>query len=180
MKNLIILIGFITGLTLYGQDLQTETRAIEKAHETVSVAKKNFKKALGEAIKKKGPAGALGECKIMAPTLGLKNEQIELGRTSHKLRNQANKPREWVQPLLEEYKKSSVTDHAKNKLINFGPNHYGYVEPIYIEAVCLNCHGSDLKPEVRKELSELYPSDQATGFKLGDFRGLIWLESKAQ
>ncbi|MFM8269556.1 MAG: DUF3365 domain-containing protein [Pseudomonadota bacterium] len=50
---------------------------------------------------------------------------------------------------------------------------------MYVEAVCLNCHGTHLNPEVKKEISSLYPSDQATGFQVGDFRGLIWLESQS-
>jgi len=170
MKTLLFLILFLGGLknhNLIGQDIDTETKAIERAHETVWIARKNFRKAL-----------ASGECKMSVPKAGDKQEQIEVGRTSHKLRNQSNKPRDWVKPILEEYLRTPVRKQSQHKLIKLGPDHYGYAEPLYVEAVCLKCHGADLKPALRKELSEYYPSDEATGFKLGEFRGLIWLESK--
>jgi hypothetical protein len=169
MKTLLILLGVVASSNLFGENLESETKAIERAHETVSAARNNFKKAL-----------ASGECKMSAPPLGAKNENIEVGRTSHKLRNQTNQPRDWVKPILEEYVRTPVAKQDKHKLVNLGPGHYGYVEPLYVEAVCLNCHGATLKPEVRKEITKLYPSDSATGFKLGEFRGLIWLESKGR
>lgn len=174
-----IILIFGLSRNLPADDLSSETKAIERAHETVSIARKNFKKALQDAISEKGAQGALGECKLMAPSMGLKNDQIEVGRTSHKLRNQMNKPREWLKPILQEYLKTPVEKQARHKLVPLGPGHYGYIEPIYVEAICLNCHGANLKPEVRKEITNLYPSDQATDFKVGDFRGLIWLESRS-
>ena len=50
----------------------------------------------------------------------------------------------------------------------------GYVEPIRIEALCLNCHGETLTEPVQARLAELYPEDRATGFADGDLRGLFW------
>jgi hypothetical protein len=47
----------------------------------------------------------------------------------------------------------------------------GYVEPIYVKPVCLACHGGNVDPGVKAKLAELYPEDQATGFREGDFRG---------
>ena len=51
----------------------------------------------------------------------------------------------------------------------------GYLEPIYLQAMCLQCHGSDLGSGVRERLAELYPEDRATGFAEGDFRGMFWV-----
>lgn len=159
-------------------DLEADRKAIEKAHETTGSVRAQFKKELEQALKEKGPQGALGDCKVVAPKLGVKTEIIEVGRTSHKLRNPANQPRDWIKPLLDEYRNNPVKDHKSHRFVRLGPNHYGYVEPIYVEAVCLNCHGGQLLPAVKKEIHALYPQDQATGFKIGDFRGLIWLESR--
>jgi hypothetical protein len=164
----------------FAQDFESRKVAIEKAHESVGLVKKNFKKALTNAVASKGPEGALGDCKIVAPQLSVKNESVEIGRTSHKLRNPVNQPREWVKPILEEYVKTPRAQHKSQQIVSLGPNHFGYVEPLYVEAVCLNCHGGQLSRGVQKELNSLYPEDKATGFKVGDFRGLIWLESKTQ
>ena len=40
---------------------------------------------------------------------------------------------------------------------------------------CLQCHGTpnqDIAPETLAAIQKLYPDDKATGFKLGDLRGL--------
>lgn len=160
-------------------DFETQKKQIENAHQNIEAVKQNFRKALQKAVSEKGVQGAIGECKITASELGVKGAIVEIGRTSHKLRNPLNKPRDWIKPVLEKYTNTTKTKHEPYQVVQLGSHHFGYVEPIYVEAVCLNCHGTNIRPEVRKEISQLYPQDSATGFKVGEFRGLIWLESKA-
>lgn len=50
-----------------------------------------------------------------------------------------------------------------------------YAEPLVIDAVCLTCHGS-VGSDVAAALRERYPDDRATGYALGDFRGIAWAE----
>jgi hypothetical protein len=38
-------------------------------------------------------------------------------------------------------------------------------------ALCLQCHGENISPEVQAELARLYPEDKATGYSAGDIRG---------
>jgi hypothetical protein len=52
----------------------------------------------------------------------------------------------------------------------------GYVEPIFIQPLCVTCHGAELTPDLQAKLGELYPDDQATGYAAGDFRGVFWVE----
>jgi hypothetical protein len=52
---------------------------------------------------------------------------------------------------------------------------FGYVEPIRVEKVCLMCHGAEVPPPIAERIASLYPDDEATGFKEGDFRGLFWI-----
>src|SRR5690606_28580791 len=51
-----------------------------------------------------------------------------------------------------------------------------YNKPIIINnPVCLNCHGNisaEVPANVSALLSELYPSDKATGYKINDLRGM--------
>jgi hypothetical protein len=51
-----------------------------------------------------------------------------------------------------------------------------FYSPIVItNPLCLQCHGipgTDLAPSTVALLQQLYPRDEATGFKLGDLRGL--------
>ena len=52
----------------------------------------------------------------------------------------------------------------------------GYVEPIVMQPLCLACHGETLAPEVAEQIAAEYPEDRATGFRVGDFRGVFWVE----
>lgn len=42
-------------------------------------------------------------------------------------------------------------------------------------ALCVKCHGESIEAEVEAKLKELYPNDQARGFKEGDLRGAFTL-----
>jgi len=52
----------------------------------------------------------------------------------------------------------------------------GYVEPIFMQPLCVTCHGQTIAPELAAKLGELYPNDQATGYVAGDLRGVFWAE----
>lgn len=51
-----------------------------------------------------------------------------------------------------------------------------FYAPILLAApVCLQCHGrpeKDIAPATMAAIKKLYPEDKATGFQLGDLRGL--------
>ncbi|MFT6919058.1 MAG: hypothetical protein ACJA2G_001693 [Cognaticolwellia sp.] len=51
-----------------------------------------------------------------------------------------------------------------------------YMKAIPTGGLCLACHGSKLADDVSSKVNELYPNDQATGFKLGDIRGAFTLQ----
>jgi hypothetical protein len=42
----------------------------------------------------------------------------------------------------------------------------------------LACHGENIKPEVQALITKSYPKDLASGFKEGDFRGVVIAEIK--
>jgi hypothetical protein len=46
------------------------------------------------------------------------------------------------------------------------------------EAPCLVCHGESIAPAIAKTIGERYPADRATGFRLGDLRGIVVVESR--
>jgi hypothetical protein len=48
------------------------------------------------------------------------------------------------------------------------------VEPIYVQELCVTCHGSSVEPSLLEHIRERYPEDAAVGFEVGDFRGLFW------
>lgn len=153
---------------------EEEIRAIEKAHVAVAEVKADFKKALNEAIKKGDIKKALPGCQIKK----LKTEDMKVGRTSHRLRNKVNAPPEWTKSYLTQFSQAKRSDIPSHVFTKIGEHRYGYLQPVFVEPICLNCHGRSVKPEVLAAIHESYPQDQAINFELGDFRGLLWVEMK--
>ncbi len=65
-------------------------------------------------------------------------------------------------------KRAEIVEHNGERV-------FRYIQAIPTGELCLNCHGSDIKPNVRAKIQELYPADQATGFKPGELRGVFTL-----
>lgn len=160
-----------------------EIAAIERAHVASDEVRKNFKKVLAEAMAQGGPAKALPGCRVEAPKIparaqGKPQEILSVGRTSLKLRSPKNAPPTWTKPYLEKYAGLKPTELPKHEIVQLGKGHFGYLEPIFVEPICLNCHGSHLSSDVQKAIHQDYPDDQAVGFNAGDFRGFLWVELK--
>jgi len=149
---------------------EDELRAIERAHVAVAQIEANFQKAL------KNSKGDLGNCRIEKPKPGL----IKVGRTSERLRNPKNAAPDWVKPFLADLSKKKGSAASKGMLVKLGDGHFGYLEPILTEPVCLKCHGVKLDKPVEVSLYEMYPEDKAVGYHVGDVRGVLWLEMKKE
>ncbi len=162
-----------------GDSKQASTVAKEQVVRAATAALMPFKKQLKAALLAglaKGPEEALGACKDQAPRITAKAQGpgISLGRTSHRLRNPANAPPQWVRPILDRYVagKKPLGEPTVQRL---GDGRWGVVEPIVLQPMCTTCHGKQIAPSVARRLRELYPQDQATGFEPGDLRGVFWV-----
>jgi hypothetical protein len=135
--------------------------------------------ALTTGIQEKGPLEAMHSCNVLAPEILKKFERdrMAIGRTSHKIRNPKNTPAEWMKPLLEEYKNSSAKNPMEGRILKT-TNYIAYVEPIYVQKICLTCHGNDIPDALREGIQSKYPGDQAIGFSEGEFRGLFWVRKE--
>jgi hypothetical protein len=141
-----------------------------------------FKKRLMAALQAglaAGPGQAVDACRVEAPAIAAASggPGVTVGRSSHRLRNPANAPRDWVKPLLDEF--VAAPAQAAPRAIALPGGGIGYVEPIATQPLCVTCHGNAIPPAVQARLAALYPGDQATGFAAGDFRGLFWVEFDA-
>lgn len=123
-----------------------------------------------------GDAGAaIAVCKEKAPVVAMHiNETygVQIGRTSHKLRNVANVAPGWADPY--------VADLAEDPVYVVGPNgELGALMPIKMRAECQMCHGpvDEIDEGVMAAISEVYPDDHALGFIEGDLRGWFWAEA---
>ena len=172
------LIALGLGAPALGDTLTDKAAALEKAHVAVDPIKSHFMKTLKAAVNQKGIHGAIDQCKIDASKI-TENASIEVGRTSLKIRNPENKPRDWMMPTLKKYESWKPGQPLESEiLVPIGKEHVGYMEPIIVKPLCLHCHGKSLSPAVKSELKESYPQDKATGFSVGDLRGFFWAEFK--
>ncbi len=132
---------------------------------------------LTEVMQSSGPAAAIDVCSnealSIADTVG-KEHGVSIGRTSFKLRNPVNRPREWVKPFVE--KRSDTPQY-----LPLDNGSLGALFPIHLKVKCLMCHGQqdDILDDVKAELAKRYPNDEATGFKLDELRGWFWVEVPA-
>jgi len=138
--------------------------------------KQQLKQALKEGLAQR-PAHAIDVCRIQAPAIAasVAPDGVRMGRSSHRLRNPANAPADWLQPVIEEYLQES---EPVPRQMDLADGRKAWVEPIMTDGVCLACHGEKLSPAVSDALARYYPEDQATGFKVGDLRGVFWVTWK--
>jgi hypothetical protein len=139
---------------------------------------------LSEKISKEGVEAAVPFChenvkKIAKSAAGERLDKYEFGRTSHKIRNASNSPQPWALKYLKDFEGKKKDEVNKDYIIHQLENGKKvYLEPLYVEAKCLMCHGKQVTQNVSEKINKLYPEDKATGFNLGEFRGFIWIKEK--
>ena len=156
----------------------TEARGLVKEFFT------SLKGQLQAAMKAGGPVAAIPVCNVQAPAIARNlayNSGWEVGRTSLKLRNPANRPDPWERAVLEQFETRKAAGEAADKM-EFsevvdaeGVKTFRYMKAIPTGDVCLKCHGTEIDSEVQSQLLRYYPGDQATGYALGDIRGAFTL-----
>lgn len=127
-----------------------------------------------------GPVAAIGLCNTRAIPITQEvatDHGLSLRRVSLKNRNPANRPNDWQLAVLKDFEQQKSTGKdigtlAWSETVSIdGEREFRFMKAIPTQAVCLNCHGKDISPEVSEVLAIVYPQDQATGYIEGDIRG---------
>lgn len=149
---------------------------VKQAALALEPIKAQLKQALTSSMKEHGPIKAIDACALKAPEIIAEaaHARLEVGRTSHKLRNASNVAEGSLVTWLKFHQQTPSPDATHAEITEDGK--VLYAEPLFVAPLCLTCHGENVPAEVQKELDRLYPNDQATGFKENDFRGLIWIK----
>ncbi|MCC7109199.1 MAG: DUF3365 domain-containing protein [Deltaproteobacteria bacterium] len=155
------------------------TTPVERARIAVAKLKGSLLTELKKQLDAGGPAKAINVCGDMTTRIRgeVSNAELQIGRTSSKLRNPKNTAPAWVAPLLAELE-AAPADKRGPREVKLPDGGLGYVEPLNTAPLCLACHGAPLAPEVQAAIAAKYPADKAVGFKEGDLRGLVWVEVK--
>lgn len=155
---------------------EARRRFREDASDMTAAYAEQLKVALGAAIAQGGPARAITICSTMAPEIAreISSETTTIHRVGTRVRNaRTNTPTSAQRDVLERL------SAAAPEFVGELDGRLTYMKAIILqEAVCLNCHGprEDLAPEVVELLDDLYPDDQATGYRQGDLRGAFVVE----
>lgn len=143
--------------------------------EAVLPLKQSLKGALVSGLED-GPVAAISACRVEAPKLAAEASlgAVKVGRASGKLRNPSNAAKPWMQSILDVYE--TDPERREPAVVAIDKDTVGYAEPIFMQPLCVTCHGATLAPDLQTKLDELYPNDQATGYAAGDLRGIFWAE----
>ncbi len=146
-----------------------------------------LKNKLITAIQNSGPDTAIAVCNIEALPISSKvskDHNLEVGRTSLKIRNPKNRADNWETKQLQEFakqKKSGVNIEKleAHEIINEnGEKVFRYMKAILIQEPCLLCHGKQIAPAIEEKIISLYPQDQAIDYEIGDIRGAFTVKKK--
>jgi len=141
-----------------------------------------LKTELMAAMKAGGPVAAINVCneKAIPITEQLsKQHAVEISRISLKNRNPNNQPNAWQTTVLEDFdKRAAQGEDIKTMAFTEvkqedGKQHLYFVKALPTAGLCLTCHGTELAPEVKSTLAELYPEDKAVGYSVNQVRGEI-------
>ncbi|TPV58500.1 DUF3365 domain-containing protein [Aestuariibacter sp. GS-14] len=159
----------------------SEAEFIDEAKVKSMALGAELKQALQAAIKQGGLTEGIRVCKELAPQLAAKYSVNgwQVGRTSLKVRNPNNAPDGWETEALIAMENALANGGAPMQAAQAHTGadlaEWRYMQPIVTQAVCLNCHGAQLTPDVSQTLQVHYPEDQATGFEDGQLRGAFTL-----
>jgi hypothetical protein len=160
-------------------DADTQART-----ETSKAAIQDFfgtlKGELEKAMKEGGPINAIAVCNKTAPALtAVKSQEhgMDLSRVSTKARSPKNAPDAWEQGVLAKFEERKAAGEDVQLIAHAevvesdGRKQFRFMKAIPTGEVCLKCHGEAIDEKVAAKLDEIYPEDQARGYKLGDIRG---------
>jgi hypothetical protein len=132
-----------------------------------------------------GPVGAIAACNTMVPELAdslAQETSFEIMRTSSRVRNADNAPDAWEQEVLDKFSAqlgrgadAAKLEYYEVTVTKEGQKFFRYMKPIMTGEVCLTCHGTEVKPDLKSEIAKYYPDDKALGYRLGDMRGAFSL-----
>lgn len=111
----------------------------------------------------------------------------EIRRVSLKVRNpERGTPDAWEAGVLADFDRRAAAGEKRDALEHgdivqtADGRVFRYMKALPVQEACLTCHGDPAKltPELKARLATLYPSDQATGYQLGDIRGALTVKRR--
>lgn len=145
---------------------------LEYALETKKVLGKN----LMTAIQQKGTIAALDFCNVQAIPLTdsmSTHYNAVIKRVSDRNRNPNNKTNAEELYYINHFKKLTANKEEIKPVALEKGSKIQFYYPIETNSMCLQCHGTQIRPDVSKRILKLYPNDLAVDYNENEVRG-IW------
>lgn len=152
----------------------------------LSKTEEDFREALMAAVRDKGIDDAISYCNLNASALVRKFEDslgVIIRRVTDRPRNAMDTLSAFEKQVFEAYQ--FAPELATEQVQELDEKTLILNKPIRISSgLCLNCHGR-VGAEVSKQnyelIKSLYPGDQATGYTVGELRGMwsVYIPKKA-
>ena len=140
-----------------------------------------LKQTMRNAMNTGGPEKAIAVCSHRAQTItngvSSKRTGLRIHRTSLRLRNQKNSPDAWEIKILEQFDARAAAGEGLDNMEYYGVVGNGdsrvfrYMKAIPTSKPCMTCHGEFVSKDILQQIRDIYPLEQATGFKQGELRG---------
>lgn len=156
---------------------------LARAQQAMADLGQRLRAALQATITRNGVVAAVDFCATEAPAIAAavsSQHGVVVGRSGVRQRNPANAPKAWQQAALAQFAEQTRAG-ADPSTLSYRSHEAGQLQlakGLRVDPPCLLCHGdpSNIAPEVAAAIARHYPDDQATGFAVGELRGLIWAE----
>ena len=178
--QIFIVMSLLIANISHSETIETNKSVIlNEAKDLLKETSKQYKNTLIQGLQHNNLIKALKYCnKEVKQLISKDNEKgFAIKRVSLRPRNKNNYPNLYEKEILEKFNKLSLKDNKKLVLEHSeiikdkNNNKFVYVKAIRIKEVCLNCHGSNINDDLKKEIEKLYPDDKAINYKLNDIRG---------
>jgi hypothetical protein len=155
--------------------------ALERARATADDLTRDLAGMVMTTLQEQGAVAAVEVCSGVAQerTASHAREGVVVRRVTDRLRNPLNAPDAEEARELERFEVLAGEGRLPGEIVRLvrrgDDRTLHYMRPIVMGQPCLTCHGppEEIDPEVRAILSERYPQDAATGYRLGEFRGAV-------
>lgn len=179
MKHLHLLLLLATSCR---EPVTREVKAadLERGHAIASALKQALLTELTAAMGKGVPT-AIDVCRVRAPMIAaeLSRDGASVGRATRRARNPQNEAVGWRSDAIAHFE----AIHARGEPLSkaqfsrvLPDTRIAYAEPLVVAELCTTCHGTAIAPETVSAIAASYPSDRATGYSVGELRGIVWVE----
>ncbi|MFZ5979456.1 MAG: Tll0287-like domain-containing protein [Candidatus Zixiibacteriota bacterium] len=165
------------------QALQNENDLLcrEAADKLTTIFSRELKGELMSAMSQGGAVKAIDICRYQAPKISriFSINGVKIARVAERYRNLDNRATLKEIEIMKKFEDTLTTPEYLGEWTHSdSAETYHYYKPIYTQPICLNCHGGlqTLSPGVIDAVRKHYPSDKATGFKVGELRGIFVVE----